>query len=252
MSYLRPRASTVIKIKVMSMITRVMRSSIRIQEDLEPMKPFHIADALYVCAKYKINNGKITANSFRYDIASVFVCLIFLSVFVYSKLNLKSPVVVNIAHITLVCLGYFVNYCNNIIQKHKNVLLAFKTQRLQSFFNDSAFIKRFTTHNWSCVILSFLFYTFINLYSFIIFGVRDIFELFMNYCIPLICLRVLQAAGLMKFLSECLKFWLEDVRKLDFSVQWTNKHDWDKMFEVYVDIFKVYKLTEETYGPLVS
>lgn len=97
-----------------------------------------------------------------------------------------------------------------------------------------------------------MFHTSIDIYFFIVLGVRDVFELFMNYCIPLISLSVLQAVGFLKFSCECLKLWLEDVRNSDFLEQSTINKDCDKMFEVYMDILTVYKLTEDTFGPIVS
>lgn len=222
-----------------------------VQEDLKlPMKPFHFAQSLFVCARYKINYGVITANSLSYDIVSIIVSLTVISAFVYSKVNLTTSYFVNIGHIILVSIGYFMMCCNNIIQKHNNVLLAILTQKLQSFFKNKDLMKRFTIHNWICVIIYFVYYTFVHIYFYTVFGTNDLFDFLMNYCIPLFEMSVLHAAAFMKFLWECLGLWLEDVQKSDFSVQWTR--DWDKMFEVYMDLLNIYKLTEQTFGPIVS
>lgn len=63
--------------------------------------------------------------------------------------------------------------------------------------------------------------------------------------------NVLHAAAVMKLVLKLLKVWLENMKRMVHAEQLEDL-DWNKMFEVYVAILKVYKLTQNVFGPVVS
>lgn len=216
------------------------------------LKPFNLMQGALAASRYQIKNSFIIKNSFRYDVGSFFGSLILLSLFTYSKF--KQPTgYIKIMHIIVFWSGIIINWYSNFKEKHNNVLIVIKMQKIcRSLKFDVNDLRRFIFHNWLCSFVDIISFILLSSDFILVIGFAYIFHVMIIFCYALFDANMLYSASVITFLCISLKHWLENLQKLVYSEKQIQDRDWDRMFEVYIDILEVYQLSENTLGKQVS
>lgn len=247
------KKQAIVKIKVRPNYVMTDIPENYIERDLQSsLKPFIFLQAMTGASKYKLKDGFITSNGFRYDIVSVIATFVLVNAIIYYRIA-NDFNYASVGHLITFSFGILVNWFSNIILKHRNILLVITIQKLCRSLNiETSFFKRFTFHNWMCVIAINVYFAFLIFESFYIFRFPLLYLAAFFYVYILFDINISYATAVLKLLRGCLKSWLKEIKKTGFSEEWVHDHFWDKMFSTYMDILEVYQLIRNSLGPHVS
>ena len=218
------------------------------------LKPFNIMQALFFCAKYKLEEDLIIQNSLSYYIRSAvgiifYICgsfgVLFASTYTtYTKKHPDLMLFGNINDIVVFVSGILLDFYTNITQKRNNVLLVSSIQNVHSILKINGNIfKRFIIFNWIYVIALIVFHILWIFYYCSFFSglsLSDIIESCLHICFDI---NIVYTAMVMKLNTKTVTVWVENVQNAKCN---KDERFWNSYFKAYVEILKSYQLIETT------
>lgn len=215
------------------------------------LKPLNLIQALFVCAKYKLKNDRITPNTLKYNLASVLTTVINLSLLLHT--TFAAPSLDSLLYIMIAMIGLGLNCYISITESENSVLLVIKIENVLKAVK-SKNIRQFLFYNWSCIIgLHISMFILILYYSF--FNMINYLELFNDYSLITFDVNILYAGILIKIVWNSLKLWLKELQQLEADSRSGNDVDsnyWNDKFETFMNIIEAYQLIDRTFRILVS
>lgn len=236
-------------------------TSKHIDKDLQSiLRPLNMMQAMFFCTKYRIQDDIISENSFRYYIFSSFGILLNIVLFTTSMINIISPTnrslgktIVEVGQkysIVSNSFGFLINYYTNVIHRHRNVLLVCKIQKIHKFLKFRG--RKFIIVHWFYVILFHCLYVYFLFSVYLFHRAIDVETVIVFYVSINFDFNILYAKSLLKILCSSVRIWTEDLRRSGYLTGSDYEDYWENMFEVFMEIFKVYRLIEKTFQGQVS
>lgn len=232
-----------------------------INKDLQSiLKPLNMMQSLFMCAKYKIRDGLITANNLSYCFLSVLALILVGIINVYTMyLEITSDettpvlsIVVWIDYISnaiFVMLSFSLTYYTNMIYRYDNVLLFLKVQNANKILEIDS--RKQMRINWLVIVFLISLYFFSLLYFCCAFEGIGVWEVTALGFDMLMDINLIYASRFLNLLRNYLAVWVKVVN----STQLTGEIDdgsWNKLFTAFMDIVEAYQLLAKTFRGLVS
>lgn len=219
-----------------------------IEKDLQSLlKPLNLIQNLFLCAKYKIKDGRIYPNTMLYKLVSSFGTAIILVINNYSVFD---SLLWDIIYTFLVFLGFILNCYFCLAKSQDNVALILKIQHVLRAQRKATFFRQYSIYTWFCVVASQTFAVLTIVVYVFVLPELDLYELGRTYIVSCLDVNALYASILIKIVCESLKTWLEDVQRAEESEDENN--DWDNIFHTFLEINEAYQLIVKTFQALVS
>lgn len=229
-----------------------------VDKDVQTMlKPFSLIQTITVYPKYCIKNNFITPNSRRSNLVSLFATISYILTVCYQVFVMyphsEKEFYLGISYIFFACLksfGHITYFVTGVIYSVHITKFVLNVQDVHRFLNDKASFKRFTVWTWAITI------------SYTIWAVAQYIEIQCNRELTLENLtqiivlifdfQLIYSARFIKLLELKLVLWNVQALKWEEHGNVDTKQRNEKIFEVFVKIFKCYKLYKHAFRHSVS
>lgn len=226
----------------------------KIEKELEAfLKPLHIMDFFFFCAKYKIRKGKIVPNTTIYNVLSffyTFLLMVSCGYFIFAspfKIHIEgykyflqwSRVIFYFFLFTSTFLNCFIN----IFRSNRIVLFILKMQNVYKILKMTEDIKSLVFSNWCHVVILHVYHVVWVSYAYFYYSALGAGNNITSYCWAAVDTNLLYAIQTVKLLIVPLQNW---VRKIKLT-RCDEEESWSSMLVVYKDFLEAYEIFEETF-----
>lgn len=259
-------------IDMFSVIKRLKKYTVTVKIDMEPpdktkmidknlqsmLRPLNMTQDIFLCAKYKIRDGIISANTSRYGLVS----FVGLFIVIFSHLHTlwfdltlgftgRLGRFVKVGYTTyavFIVLGFLMHYYLNMKHRHTCVELLIKLQNAHKIIKIDA--KEYAKTNWVIVVaLNCVFFVWLTVfYSTLQVQLSQVIKIYFTIIFDF---NLIYVARLLKLFRICLEAWIKNVNNSGHIWEPENEH-WIRIFNAFMDILEAYQLLEKTLGALVS
>lgn len=227
------------------------------------LKPYNFMAAIFFCAKYKIQDGFIFSNDFRYNIISFFGLLSIFTVCVYRVIdNILGTIreesffytsFILVCEFVLFLFGFPMSYIMNVIHMYNNVTLVLKIQEVHKILRikKKCFNKSILLNSIPVIIVNCFYITWILFFIFF-YKLSAPFKYVTLYVYIFFDINFLYATKIVKVLTKFTNIMIEDMQRAELKEDVEELFDWNKVFVVYKKLLKAYEIVNQSSQQLVS
>nr|QZH55060.1 gustatory receptor 27 [Achelura yunnanensis] len=211
--------------------------------------PFNVIEKMFFLSKCKIQNNFVTPNRFMDNVISlIFVSTVSLlhvvsliSHLVSNNAQTVTLIVVAFINLLLYCTGFFLHFICKVVNTNVNVEFLLKLQHIyHCLYKTETCIK-------SAVLKSRLQVYFLVISNFVAIFWAMYFELanYIDIIIVFVLLHfdvdMIYASMMIQMIEQFTMRWLEMLDSIE------ENNDWNKLFEVYLDLLQAYELFKKIF-----